>query len=70
MAADQSSGTTASGGGYQLVQMLVGMAMGVRGVNDADHVKKVEEEIGTRRECMRALVGLMECGALQPHEVR
>lgn len=44
----------------------MGMAMGGGGDGFEN---AVEEEIGTRRECMRALLGLARCGVLARHDV-
>lgn len=55
--------------GHNLVDSLVSLAMGDDRCSRegcgavGDHGK--EEEIGTRRECMRALVGLAECRAVR-----
>lgn len=48
-----------------LVDCLVALAMGIDGGADGEVSagNKKEEEIGMRRECMRALVGLAECQA-------
>ncbi|CAM9823329.1 unnamed protein product [Pylaiella littoralis] len=49
----------------RLVDSLVALAMGIDGGRggggEASAGSKKEEEIGMRRECMRALVGLAEC---------
>lgn len=51
----------------RLVESLVVLSMGVDvgGAGTAPTADKKEEEIGMRRECMRALVGLVQCQAVR-----
>lgn len=51
----------------RLVDSLVELSMGVDagGAGIASTANKKEEEIGMRRECMRALVGLAKCQAVR-----